>query len=131
MNISRRRALLDLLGEGRACSIGDAGFLAGLLLPPPIDGIERVLEAGGREHDDVAVLRPGRRLKWPPGEQHSGGESERPANPFASVGVHHASPIPTAQAVRAGVELNTILRYIPLDITSGTNCCQAGRRRHA
>jgi hypothetical protein len=54
--------LLHLLGQRRACGVGDLRALARLLLPLRIDRIERVLETRGGKDHDIATLRPRRRL---------------------------------------------------------------------
>ena len=88
MNTLRRRALLDLFGERGARRVGDNRLLAGLLLPLGVDGIERILEAGGGENDDIASLgwaRAGSGAAAATSEINPNAESAPP---------HHATVLP-------------------------------------
>ncbi len=92
MNICAGAPASICLASAGACRVGDGGLLAGLLLPLRIDGIERVLEAGGGEHHHVRTLRLCRLLRRPPGDQQGRGEAQSPAEPGASRTLHAGSP---------------------------------------
>src|SRR6516165_9137011 len=116
----RRRALLDLFRQRRACRVGDGGLLAGLLAPLQVDGIERVLEARGSEDDHVSLLSAGRRCGQTRGQQRCGCQAQRPAKPFASI---HSDP-PCRSTNRATrIEIHT-----PWLCSSGY-CAALGRGR--
>ena len=74
-----RRALLDLLGEHRACGIADAELDAGLGGVGGVDLVERVLHRGCGEHGDGLVLGGGRR-KARAREDDEGGEKSGNTN---------------------------------------------------
>src|SRR5262249_35524366 len=55
----RRRALFDLLDERVARRVGNDRFLSSLALPLSCDVVERVLQACGREYNDILALGRG------------------------------------------------------------------------
>src|SRR5262249_52449385 len=102
-----------------ACRVRDDRLLARLLLPLRVDGIERILEARGREHDNVAALRLRRRLlRCAPSERHQHDQARHSPKQPASHEIHLDSP---RSACTTPIDTNTLRRYIP------TNIAGAGR----
>ena len=86
-----RRAALDLLGERRARRIGDRRLLAASAFAGRVDVVERVLQAGRREHDDLVVGACSRHADGH--HRRQAGDCRRHPHPKNSPCQHHETPL--------------------------------------